>query len=180
MASRRLRPDGTPYPRYKTQPPCGTNSGYDYHVRQALEAPCSACSEAHSIFWKLQRIKRKKEIALWRRARSNEVYKKRAAQIRANGEVEEFSTNDVIEKWGNTCHICEFPIDLEAPTQTGTEGWEWGLHLDHVVSIFRGGTHTLDNCKPAHAVCNIRKSKHEWTEELKDRLKGLVEASGAF
>jgi hypothetical protein len=166
--------------RYKVQPPCGTNSGYDYHVRQALESPCIPCSEAHSIYWKLQRVKRKEEIALWRRARKDEVVNKRAEKMRANGEMEHFSINEVLEKWGSDCHICEFPINLEANGQIGEEGWEWSLHLDHVVSLFRGGTHTLSNCKPAHAVCNIRKSKKEWTDELKDRLKELVEVSGAF
>jgi hypothetical protein len=100
--------------------------------------------------------------------------------MRANGEMEHFSINEVLEKWGSDCHICEFPINLEANGQIGEEGWEWSLHLDHVVSLFRGGTHTLSNCKPAHAVCNIRKSKKEWTDELKDRLKELVEVSGAF
>ena len=169
----------TPQKRYKQKPPCGTNSGYDYHVRQALEAPCIPCSEAHSLHWKLQRVKRKEELALWRRANKKQNLRNRHELLKAE-DAEEFSADDVIEKWGSNCHICEFPIDLTAPRHSGDEGWEWSLHLDHVVSLHRGGKHNLDNCKPAHAVCNIRKSKKEWTEELKDRLKALVEASGAF
>jgi 5-methylcytosine-specific restriction endonuclease McrA len=174
-----INKEGQPYRRYKVQPPCGTNSGYDYHVRQALESPCSPCSEAHSIHWKLQRVKRKKEISEWRRANSSRYLVTRAEKLKENG-VEEFTMSDVLEKWGSNCHICDYPINLDAHTRAGEENWEWSLHLDHVVSVFRGGSHTLENCRPAHAVCNIRKSKKEWTDELKQRLKELVVTSGAF
>ncbi|WP_408995767.1 HNH endonuclease [Streptomyces europaeiscabiei] len=32
------------------------------------------------------------------------------------------------------------------------------LHFDHVVPLSRGGTHAVDNIRPAHAACNLRKS----------------------
>lgn len=31
------------------------------------------------------------------------------------------------------------------------------LHFDHVIPVSRGGAHSMDNIKSAHAVCNLRK-----------------------
>jgi len=49
------------------------------------------------------------------------------------------------------------PIDLNAPRRVGIEGWELGLHLDHVIPLSKGGYDTIDNIRPTHGICNIRK-----------------------
>lgn len=66
--------------------------------------------------------------------------------------------SDVLAAWGTDCHICGEPVDLGAPrrAQNGKD-WERGLHLDHVMPLAAGGTHTIDNVKPSHAICNLRK-----------------------
>ncbi|WP_460381691.1 hypothetical protein [Staphylococcus aureus] len=33
------------------------------------------------------------------------------------------------------CYLCEVPINLTAPRSARQEGWEYGLHLDHVTPI---------------------------------------------
>jgi 5-methylcytosine-specific restriction endonuclease McrA len=33
-----------------------------------------------------------------------------------------------------------------------------GLTLDHVIPLSKGGTDTMDNLRPAHWLCNIKKS----------------------
>jgi len=73
---------------------------------------------------------------------------------------ESFSDADMLEKYGTDCHICNLPIDLEAPRAVGREGWERGLHREHVIALASGGTNTLDNCRPAHGLCNLVKG---WT-----------------
>lgn len=53
----------------------------------------------------------------------------------------------VLERDGMVCHICQDSIaDLS------------DLHFDHVIPLARGGAHHADNIKPAHALCNLRKS----------------------
>jgi len=47
---------------------------------------------------------------------------------------------------------------MEAPRTCGVEGWERGLHLDHVIDIQFGGADAIDNVKPAHALCNLKKN----------------------
>lgn len=69
------------------------------------------------------------------------------------------SDMDVLSAYGNCCYLCGFEIDLTAPRKAGINGWENGLHIDHVVGIALGGNDTIDNLRPTHGLCNLRKSK---------------------
>ena len=91
---------------------------------------------------------------------ANSVYhallrKERIEAAEQDGHTEE----EVILKWGTNCHICGEPIDMDAPRRVGVPDWEKSLHLDHVIPLVKGGSHTLENVKPAHALCNIVKGK---------------------
>ncbi len=74
---------------------------------------------------------------------------------------ERFTVQDVLDRWGTDCHICGERIDFVAPRTAREQGWERGLQLEHVIPLFQGGTDTLDNVKPAHGLCNAKKS---WKE----------------
>jgi len=76
---------------------------------------------------------------------------------------EKYSVDDVINAWGTDCYLCLKPIDFDAPRHaiTNLPGWELGLHLDHVIPISQGGPDMVDNVKPTHAICNLRRSKKE-------------------
>lgn len=52
----------------------------------------------------------------------------------------------LVDKYGNTCHICVKPIESMAD-----------VTVDHVVPLSKGGADTLDNMRPAHAACNHEK-----------------------
>lgn len=65
---------------------------------------------------------------------------------------------EVLLAHGTKCHLCGKDVDLTATRRVGFFGWENGLHLDHVVPLSRGGSDELDNVKPSHARCNIKKS----------------------
>lgn len=82
--------------------------------------------------------------------------------LKALVETQPYGVSDVLKTWGTNCYLCDEPIDLEAPRGPGIPGWERGLHLDHVMPISAGGPDTLDNVKPAHGKCNLR--KHASTE----------------
>lgn len=83
----------------------------------------------------------------WRQARA------RRAEVRTAP----YTIEEVLEKYGTNCHLCNQPIDLQAPRWTGASGWENGLHLDHVIRIRDGGSDTIENVKPAHGACNLKK-----------------------
>lgn len=46
---------------------------------------------------------------------------------------------------------------MTAPRRTNIKGFEFGLHIDHVIPLVKGGSHTLENVRPSHAICNLKK-----------------------
>jgi 5-methylcytosine-specific restriction endonuclease McrA len=85
--------------------------------------------------------------------------KRRALKL--NNNHEKYTLEEVLNKWGTDCHLCQTPIDLMAPRRVGRKGWENGLHLDHLVSLSNGGSDNLDNIRPAHGACNIKKGNKD-------------------
>jgi len=91
----------------------------------------------------------------------NATSRRRRARIRNQG-YEFFTEADVLNKYGFSCHLCGLKIDLTAPRSGRSKGalelgWEQGLHIDHIIPIARGGSDTLDNVRPSHAICNLSK-----------------------
>jgi hypothetical protein len=58
----------------------------------------------------------------------------------------------VIATWGMWCHLCGEPIPAGLPDNDPL-----ALTMDHVVPQSAGGTHALDNLRPAHRRCNYRR-----------------------
>lgn len=52
----------------------------------------------------------------------------------------------ITERDRMVCHICLECVDAA------------DLHFDHVIPLSKGGTHTMENIKVSHALCNLRKS----------------------
>lgn len=121
-----------------------------------------------------------KEIESWRMANQDKhrSYKvkwrtenpEKAKEVRRNGErrrraqktntrTDSYTEFDVLELYGTNCHMCGYAIDLTAPRNCVGDGWEFGLQIDHVIQLVLGGTDTLDNVRPSHAICNSRKNK---------------------
>jgi 5-methylcytosine-specific restriction endonuclease McrA len=68
-----------------------------------------------------------------------------------------YTEQELLDLYGSDCHICTLPIDLNAPRKTGIEGWEIGLHIEHLIPISKGGPDNIYNVRPAHGWCNISK-----------------------
>ena len=69
----------------------------------------------------------------------------------------QYSFYEVFIVHGGNCHICGMQIDYSAPRRSFKPGWEYGLQLDHVVPLTKGGSDELINVKPSHGVCNLKK-----------------------
>jgi 5-methylcytosine-specific restriction endonuclease McrA len=83
----------------------------------------------------------------WRKANPEKwALRNRENQRRRRGD-KPVNYTAIIERDGMVCHICSNPIEGLAD-----------LHMDHVIPLARGGAHHEDNIKPAHALCNMRKS----------------------
>jgi 5-methylcytosine-specific restriction endonuclease McrA len=82
-----------------------------------------------------------------------------------------YTEQNVLDTYGTACHICNVEIDLTAPRQVGrVEGWEMGLHIDHLVPINSGGGDTIKNVRPAHAKCNLQKGRKPIQLVVQERL----------
>jgi 5-methylcytosine-specific restriction endonuclease McrA len=119
--------------------------------------------EALSVISREIREKNKEAIAAYKReyqknnrSRYNGYNRRRKARKLENG-FEVYTEAQVLELYGIDCHLCMEPIDMDAPRRVGIPGWERGLHFDHVIAVVNGGPDNLENIRPSHAVCNLRK-----------------------
>jgi hypothetical protein len=87
---------------------------------------------------------------------SREAWRRREALKKGNG-FEYYTENQVLETYGTTCYLCNDQIDMQAPRLVGKPGWEKGLHIEHVVDLALGGPDILDNVRPSHGICNLKK-----------------------
>ena len=98
-------------------------------------------------------------IKAWR---DNNPEKVRASSHRRrarekNAITDGWTESQVMELYGDNCHICGEKIDLSASRWAGRGDWERGLQFDHVIPLSKGGTDTIDNIRPSHGLCNIVK-----------------------
>ena len=121
------------------------------------QEPCLSCQDAEKSYWKNQRIIRKEQINTLRKDWRFRTPNANRHFRRNNTEPGNYSDADVLSKYGLDCHICQTPIDLNAPRRVGRDGWEKGLHIDHVYPLSKGGLDTLENVRPSHGQCNVIK-----------------------
>lgn len=165
----------------RTLPPvirdkCGTSAGYKAHEKRG-EFTCHPCRIAINEVVRLRnqkikelRARKSREYrannpdyvrAIEKAHREANPEKKRAkdlkryARKKGAGILETITVADVLERWGSLCHICGIAIDLSLPRHAKDN--KWGLHLDHVIPLAKGGNHTLENVRPAHGFCNLSK-----------------------
>ena len=111
----------------------------------------------------LRRIDKAEEIRAERRSprgreRSKIHSHNRRARLRGV-PTEQFTDAQLIARWGLDCYLCGKPIDMSAPRHASRGiGWELGLQREHVMPIAKSGANTLENVRPAHGICNLRKS----------------------
>ena len=85
-----------------------------------------------------------------------DTHKRRAQKLK--NDFSPYTTQQILDLYGSDCHVCKEPIDLSAPRSAGKgEGWQRGLQIDHVIPLSKGGSDTLENTRPAHGLCNLRK-----------------------
>ena len=70
------------------------------------------------------------------------MYNNRRLARKKTAIVDIFTTQDIIDKYGDKCFYCG------------------GLftHIDHYMPLSKGGSHTLDNVRPSCEPCNLTKS----------------------
>lgn len=148
---------------------CGTRSGYNRHLRLNEEV-CFDCREAQNSYDR-QRHENDPEYFRIKNKRTENKEKKRARwrkreAMRKGSYVSSYLDSDVIDLYGTTCYICLQDIDMSASRRSGIgHNWEHGLHIDHIVPLSKGGPDCIENVRPAHAICNLKKGSKAITRE---------------
>jgi hypothetical protein len=88
-------------------------------------------------------------------------YERKRRAVKQNLESKPYTAEMVIEMYGADCHICGKEIDLNANRRSGRPGWENGLQIDHLTSLYNAGPDTIENVRPSHGRCNMRKNRYE-------------------
>lgn len=72
---------------------------------------------------------------------------------------EAYTWQEIIQIHGSNCWLCGLPVDLEANRKVGDDGWEVGLHLDHVIPLLINGPDLKWNVQPTHGLCNLMRRR---------------------
>lgn len=91
-------------------------------------------------------------------------YSRKRKAWKLNNGYEEYTEQEVLDRWGEDCHICFEPIDFEASRKVGINNWEKGFHIDHLIPLAKGGSDSIGNVRPAHALCNLQKNAKQLQE----------------
>ena len=138
---------------------CGTHAGWQAHQNEKTR-PCQPCKDARNAYKRDLHAKdpekkrdQNKNYKKKYPEKNREKNRRRRARLR-NGIVSRYKENKVIAEYGPYCWLCGGRIDLKAPRTCKGKNWEKGLHIDHVIPIALGGSDTIENVRPAHAICN--------------------------
>jgi 5-methylcytosine-specific restriction endonuclease McrA len=150
---------------------CGTRFGYQKH-RELKEEYCDACKQAEKQYkskWynknKLKILAKHKDWDLKNPEKRKELRRKNERKRRSNkfnNGSDFYTEKQIIDIYGNFCHICLNSIDLSLNRRD-----PMGFQVDHVIPLSKGGEDKINNVKPSHAICNQQKGNNELTVTLK-------------
>ena len=141
---------------------CGTYAGYKKHKKNKTQ-PCLECLIANRAYCKIRYQKNGAKRQADSRARNIDKVRERerAKNRRRKAKITKaYNELQVIATYGGNCYLCGLVIDFMAPRKCGVAGWESGLHIDHLIPLSKDGQDTLENVRPAHAVCNLQKASN--------------------
>lgn len=101
-----------------------------------------------------------------KKSKSKKKDLKRRGKLFENGKVDrDININALIKMNNNSCHICGGKCDKHDYTINKDGAFITGDNypsIDHIKPISKGGTHTWDNVKLAHFLCNRLKSDNDF------------------
>jgi 5-methylcytosine-specific restriction endonuclease McrA len=137
----------------------GTSVGDYDRCRKNNPTACGLCLAVAAKYRREQIAKDPQKFNKQKRE-SNKRLGKVTSRDRAKkngGKYEYYTRQQILDRDGSDCYLCQEPVDFNAPHTRGEPGWETYPHVEHVIPLAKGGDDTLSNVKIAHAKCNIDK-----------------------
>jgi 5-methylcytosine-specific restriction endonuclease McrA len=99
-----------------------------------------------------------------KKKRPIKYYSPKRRAVYAQGDKIDHLTLFELHAW--TCFICKGDIDrrLRLPSI-------YAATVEHIIPLSKGGTHTWDNCAPAHYICNQSKGDKVLDTSRQDVLR---------
>ena len=129
----------------------------EYHCIECNKA-IQAASDPRGA--KPQRCQEHRALRKQERAWANAAMQ-RARKFGVSAEF--FLRREVFERDNWICHICneQIPPAKRGTRTPGSQHQPFGPVVDHLISMSKGGPHTLENCGTAHWTCNAQKHTSE-------------------
>lgn len=140
----------------------GTSIGDYSRCKKANTTACQPCLAAAAAYRRAQVAKDPAKF----KQQDKDYYKKyphkrgtnSRGRARKKGVPSQYYTRQqLFDRDGYDCYLCNKPVELTANHIVGQPGWELYPHIDHVIPLALGGHDTLDNVKITHAKCNMVK-----------------------
>ena len=78
---------------------------------------------------------------------------RRREQLRKNGKIDwDISIERLMKRDKNLCYLCGDKVNINLDYND-----DYYPNIEHVIPVSKGGTHTWDNVKLAHRICNMEK-----------------------
>lgn len=119
--------------------------------KRAYAAAHAAEARAKTLQWRAENLEYARRAAReYQKAYPEKQWARNAtrrARVRNAPVVEKVDRRAIIERDRSVCGICG---EVVAPKD---------IHLDHIVPLFLGGTHTADNLRVTHQLCNLSRKR---------------------
>ena len=132
---------------------CSYKCRYAYQVEHqpVYDKRCIECGKHYST----TRMKSKycsKKCCKTFNYRVNET--RRREQLRKNGKIDwDISIERLMKRDKNLCYLCGDKVNINLDYND-----DYYPNIEHVIPVSKGGTHTWDNVKLSHRICNMEKS----------------------
>lgn len=113
--------------------------------------PCGWCGEPRSFHYKTGSITAYHDAC--RKEAQSARYRIKTVKRQKLSSRHRISHEAIVREYGDICHICNKQIDLNLPRTH-----RYGLTADHLIPISKNGTDDMSNLRPAHWICNVKKS----------------------
>jgi 5-methylcytosine-specific restriction endonuclease McrA len=140
----------------------GTDINDYYRCKKNNTTACEACLKAAAAYRRVQvakdpaKFNQQKKRSL--KANPHRRPHNNRERARKKGVPSQYYTRQqLFDRDGYDCYLCNLPVELTANHVVGQPGWELYPHVDHVIPLALGGHDTLSNVKITHAKCNMAK-----------------------
>lgn len=122
--------------------------------KMVLNKKCRECSKQFTTTRKAQVYC---DLDCSRKFRSRKRERERDKRIRENGPIDhDISIERLMIRDKGICYLCQERVDIDSHHNNN-----YYPSIDHVIPIIRGGTHTWENVRLAHRVCNSIKNNRK-------------------